>query len=151
MKKVNIVCVGRLKEKYISDGVNEYLKRLSRFCEVNVVELGDVAPPDEVRRESDRILATLGAKKAFVVLLDIDGELVTSPRLGEMIDRAFLTRPEVTFVIGGSEGVDDRVRAAADARVSFGRVTYPHQLMRLILAEQIYRAFSILSGTPYHK
>ena len=148
MKKVNVVCVGKIKEKFISDGIDEYKKRISRFAEPSFVELKDFAPPDAVRRECDLILPKL---QGFVVLLDIDGKTLSSVQLAETLEKAYLTQPVVTFVIGGSEGVDERVRSRADLRLSFGRVTFPHQLMRLMLSEQIYRAFTIIEGLPYHK
>lgn len=148
MKKVNVVCVGKIKEKFISDGIDEYKKRISRFAELGFVELKDFSPPDEVRRECDLILPKL---QGFVVLLDIDGKTLSSEQLAETLEKAYLTQPVVTFVIGGSEGVDERVRSRADLRLSFGRVTFPHQLMRLMLSEQIYRAFTIIEGLPYHK
>lgn len=148
MKKVNVVCVGKIKEKFISDGIDEYKKRISRFAEPSFVELKDFAPPDEVRRECDLILPKL---QGFVVLLDIDGKTLSSVQLAATLEKAYLTQPVVTFVIGGSEGVDERVRSRADLRLSFGRVTFPHQLMRLMLSEQIYRAFTIIEGLPYHK
>ena len=87
----------------------------------------------------------------YVILCDIGGKLLTSPELSETMDKAYLSQPEITFIIGGSEGVDERVRSKADLRLSFGRVTFPHQLMRLMLTEQIYRAFMINSGSAYHK
>ena len=148
MKKVNVVCVGKIKEKFISDGIDEYKKRISRFAEPSFVELKDFAPPDELRHECDLILPKL---QGFVVLLDIDGKTLSSVQLAETLEKAYLTQPVVTFVIGGSEGVDERVRSRADLRLSFGRVTFPHQLMRLMLSEQIYRAFTIIEGLPYHK
>lgn len=148
MKKTTILCVGKIKEKYLTDGIAEYAKRLSRYCEFSVVEIPDEAGDAEVKKESDALLTRL---RGYVILLDLGGKELSSPELAEAVDRAYLTSPEITFVIGGSKGVDERVRAKANLRVSFGKVTYPHQLMRLILAEQIYRAFNILSGTPYHK
>lgn len=148
MKKVTVLCVGRIKEKFISDGIAEYAKRLSRFCDFKVEEIADECGDDAVRRESDALLKKM---HGFCVLTDIGGKELSSPQLASVMDKAYLTAPEVTFIIGGSEGVDDRVRVKADIKVSFGRVTYPHMLMRLILTEQIYRAFNILAKTPYHK
>lgn len=148
MKKVSIVCVGKLKERYLTDGIAEYSKRLARFCELKLIELPDLCGDDAVKRESEAIIRKLSG---YVVLCDLGGRQVSSPELSELMERAYLSRPEISFVIGGSEGFDDTVRARADARISFGRVTYPHQLMRLILVEQIYRAFNISENTPYHK
>ncbi len=148
MKKATIVCVGKIKEKFFSDGIAEYAKRLSRFCEFKIEELSDVSGADEIKRESDAILSKL---RGFVIACDISGKQLSSPELAAAMENAYLTSPEITFVIGGSNGFDDRVRAASSLRLSLGRVTYPHQLMRLILTEQIYRAFTITAGTPYHK
>ncbi len=147
MKKVNILCVGKIKEKYFTDAIAEYAKRLTRYCEFNIIELADEVS-DEVRRESDAILKKM---RGYTVLMDISGKAVSSTDVASILDRAYVSSPEVTFIIGGSQGVDDRVRARADERISFGKVTYPHQLMRVITAEQIYRGFNILAGTPYHK
>lgn len=150
MKKVNLVCVGKIKESYLREGISEYVKRISRFAQVNIKELPDFATEDNscIKKESDLILKELSG---YVVILDINAKLLDSVELSKKIDSAFITNSEVTFVIGGSKGYDDRVRAKADLALSFGRVTFPHQLMRLMTLEQIYRAFSILEGMPYHK
>ena len=148
MKKVNLLCVGKIKEKYLRDGIEEYAKRLQRYCSFCITELNDVSGVDEVKVESDALLSKM---KGFVILCDIEGKLLTSPQLSDAMEKAYLTQPEITFIIGGSEGVDERVRNRADLRISFGRVTFPHQLMRLMLTEQIYRAFNIAANTPYHK
>lgn len=148
MKKVTVVCVGKIKENFIREGIAEYAKRISRFARLSFVELKDFPPPDEVRRESDLIIDKLSG---FVVLLDIGGKLLSSRELADETEKAYRNNPEITFVIGGSEGVDERVKKRADLLLSFGRVTFPHQLMRLMLTEQIYRAFTITEGLPYHK
>ncbi len=150
MKKVNVVCVGKLKEQYLKDGINEYLKRLSRYAKVEIKELNDYATDDDtcIEKESSLILSSL---KGFVITLDIGGKQLTSEELANSIDKAFITNSEVTFVIGGSKGFDDRVRKKSNLTLSFGKVTFPHQLIRLMLFEQIYRSFSIVEGTPYHK
>ena len=148
MKKVYVVCVGKIKEKFFVEGIEEYKKRVSRFAELNFIEIKDFPTPDEIKRECDLILPKL---QGYVILLDIGGKTLSSEELAEHMERAYLTQPVVTFVIGGSEGVDERVRLRADLRLSFGRVTFPHQLMRLMLSEQIYRAFTITEGLPYHK
>ena len=150
MKKVTVVCVGKLKEQYLKDGINEYLKRLSRYAKVEIKELSDYATDDDtcIEKESSLILASL---KGFVITLDIGGKQLTSEELAQNIDKAFITNSEITFVIGGSKGFDDRVRKKSNLTLSFGKVTFPHQLVRLMLFEQIYRSFSITEGTPYHK
>ena len=150
MKKVTVVCVGKLKEQYLKDGINEYLKRLSRYAKVEIKELSDYATDDDtcIEKESSLILSSL---KGFVITLDIGGKQLTSEELAQNIDKAFITNSEITFVIGGSKGFDDRVRKKSNLTLSFGKVTFPHQLVRLMLFEQIYRSFSITEGTPYHK
>ncbi len=148
MKKVTLLCVGKIKESYLTQGIAEYSKRLSRFCSFEIVELPDISGANEVQKESDALLNKI---KGYCILLDLKGKQLTSPQISDLMEKAYLVSPEITFVIGGSEGVDDRVRARADERVAFGNVTYPHQLMRLILTEQIYRAFNISANTPYHK
>ncbi len=148
MRKINVVCVGKIKEEYLIDGISEYVKRISRFAKTEIVELKDFAGADEIKRESASILEKLTGYK---ILLDIGGKNLSSPEIAELMDKAYIGNSEITFVIGGSCGVDDRVRTSCDFRLSFGKATFPHQLMRLILCEQIYRALSIIENLPYHK
>ena len=150
MKKVKLICAGKIKEKFIVDGIEHYAKRLSRFCDFCVEEVSDY-PDDEnaAEKESEALKKKLGG---YVVLFDIGGEALSSEKFAEVIDRAYSAGNDtVTFIIGGSHGVTDELKAAANKKISFGRVTYPHRLMRLIATEQIYRAFTILGGMPYHK
>ena len=149
MKKIQLICVGRLKEKYFADAMGEYAKRLSRFCEFSVKELPDYADgADGAKRES---LSIAGEIDGYCILTDINGQLMTSEGFAETLEKAFLSAPKVQIIIGGSHGVTDELKRKADALVSFGRMTYPHQLMRVIAAEQVYRAMSITAGTAYHK
>lgn len=146
MKKIKLVVVGKLKEKFFVDACNEYLKRLGRFAEVTVCELKD--RPDGITAESSDILEAL---KGYVVLTDIGGEAISSEQFSDFLASVLESHDTVSFVIGGSCGVDGRVKAKADKKISFGRMTYPHMLMRVIALEQIYRAFTIKEGLPYHK
>ena len=148
MKKIKILAVGKVKEKYILDGIAEYAKRLSRFCEFSITEIEDIASADAVKKESDKLLAKM---TGYCILLDLRGEQVSSEQLSVIIDKAFITNPELTFIVGGSDGVDARIRERAQKMVAFGKITFPHQLMRLVLTEQIYRALNISANTPYHK
>ena len=149
MKRLELLCVGKIKEDYLNAGIAEYVKRLGRYCDVVVTALPDMPDsPTEAEEESKALSARFDG---FVILADIGGKAVTSEEFSELIGRAYLTHPKVQFVIGGSRGVTDELRRRADPRVSFGRVTYPHKLMRLIAAEQLYRAFTIAEGLPYHK
>lgn len=146
MIKVNLVAIGKLKETFFTDAVNEYAKRISRFASFKVTELLERKTLSE---EADDIL-----KKAsgLLVVFDVKGEEVTSEELAKLIENAATNgKSEFTFVIGSSEGLDDKVKNAANKKISFGRVTYPHQLMRVIAAEQIYRAFTIINNVTYHK
>ncbi len=149
MKKLELLCVGKIKEDWLTRGIDEYLKRLGRYCSASVRELPD--RPDDGRaaeRESEELLS---AMNGYVILADIGGKPPTSGQLAQAIDPADLTADKVQFVIGGSRGVTEEVKKPADLAVSFGRVTYPHRLMRLIAAEQLYRVFTITAGTAYHK
>jgi len=150
MKKIDILCIGKIKEPYYTAAIAEYAKRLSRFCNFSVTELNEAGDnPQAVIKESAALLEKADGYKIF---LDVKGELVSSEEFAKTIDAAFVRGAEkVRIIIGGSRGADERVRAAADKVFSFGRVTYPHQLMRVIAAEQVYRAMCILNGTPYHK
>ena len=145
MNKVNIVCVGKIKEKFYTDAVNEYIKRMSRFAKVSVVELCERETP---QKECDSILKAL---KGYVVALAVEGEKTDSLTLAKKMRTLLDAGKELTFVIGSSCGLDERVKAAADWKLSFSDMTFPHQLMRVILCEQIYRAFLINAGSEYHK
>lgn len=145
MNKVNIVCVGKIKEKFYTDAVNEYIKRMSRFAKVSVVELCERETP---QKECDSILKAL---KSYVVALAVEGEKADSLSLAKKMRTLLDAGKELTFVIGSSCGLDERVKAAADWKLSFSDMTFPHQLMRVILCEQIYRAFMINAGSEYHK
>jgi 23S rRNA (pseudouridine1915-N3)-methyltransferase len=157
---IQIVTVGKLKEKYLSMGIDEYLKRLGAYAKVAVVEVADekapetMSPAEELqvkRREGERILSQI-KQDSHVVALALDGASWSSEQLATHLDGlGTYGRSHVTFVIGGSLGLSDEVLRRADQKLSFGKMTYPHQLMRLILVEQIYRAFKIMRREPYHK
>ena len=147
---VSIVCIGKLKEKYWQDAAGEYIKRLGRFTKLEIIELAE-SRLDSSSEESADILAHI-PKEAYVVALDIGGKQFASEEFAEKFSELALSgKSSVCFIIGGSNGFDDSVRRAADLRMSFGKQTYPHQLMRVVLLEQIYRAFKINAGEKYHK
>lgn len=153
---VRVVCVGKLKEAYWRDALAEYQKRLSRYCRLEVVEVAESrntsrAPKDvaaAVEEEGKRILPHL---MGTVVVLDLTGVEVSSEQLALVVRTAQDAGQSLSFVIGGSDGLSDEVRRRADRLVRFGRITLPHQLCRVLLAEQIYRAFCINNGVLYHK
>ncbi|MBS8265396.1 23S rRNA (pseudouridine(1915)-N(3))-methyltransferase RlmH [Mesobacillus boroniphilus] len=157
---ISIVTVGKLKEKYLKQGIEEYLKRLGSYAKVEVIEVPDEKAPEELsetemiqvkQKEGERILAKIGSD-AYVIALAINGKLKSSEELADTLDKlATYGKSKIAFVIGGSLGLSDEVLKRADEQLSFSKMTFPHQLMRLILVEQIYRAFRINRGEPYHK
>ena len=151
--KINIIATGKLKERYFSDAVNEYVKRCSRFGDVRVTELPD-APQGKTAAEQSRIesVQLLDKAKGYIIAMDGRGEQITSEELASLVSaRGLDGTKEISFLIGGSHGHTDELRARADKLISFGRITLPHQLFRVVLAEQIYRALTIIAGTPYNK
>lgn len=151
--KINIVAIGKIKEKFFADAIDEYVKRCSRYGDVRIVELPEAPQgksPDEQRRiESAQLL---DKAKGYIVLTDARGEQLSSEGLAAFIaDKAVDGVKEISFLIGGSFGHTDELRSRADMMISFGKITYPHQLFRVVLTEQIYRAFTINAGTKYHK
>lgn len=157
---ISIVTVGKLKEKYLKQGIEEYLKRLGSYAKVEVIEVPDEKAPEELsdtemiqvkQKEGERILAKIGPD-TYVIALAINGKLKSSEELAETLDKlATYGKSKIAFVIGGSLGLSDEVLKSSDEQLSFSKMTFPHQLMRLILVEQIYRAFRINRGEPYHK
>lgn len=156
MLAVNIVCVGKIKESYFRDAIAEYSKRLGRFCKLSILEVDEELQKGDSIKEIDRVKQREGERiisklSGFVIALDSKGKELTSNGLAEYIENVLLTNSVINFVIGGSNGLSDAVKNKADNMLSFGKVTYPHQLMRVILTEQIYRAFMINSNSAYHK
>ncbi|RAK20544.1 23S rRNA (pseudouridine1915-N3)-methyltransferase [Anoxybacillus vitaminiphilus] len=157
---ISIICVGKLKEKYLKQGIDEYAKRLSAYAKVEILEVLDEKAPEELsdnevelvkQKEGERILAKI-APDAYVIALAIDGKMRSSEEFAKQIDQlATYGRSKIAFIIGGSLGLSKQVMQRADEALSFSKMTFPHQLMRLILLEQIYRAFRINRGEPYHK
>lgn len=154
---VNILCVGKIKESFFREALAEYAKRLTRFCHFEVIEVAEEMLTGEgskqidnvKEREGDRLLAKC---KGTVVALDLKGKQLTSEDFSHMISDCMTAgESTITFVIGGSYGLSPRVIEKAKSSICFGKMTYPHQLMRVILAEQIYRAFMIKEGSVYHK
>ena len=158
--KIKVVTVGKLKEKYLKDGIAEYSKRISRFAKLEMIELADEKTPDKASEsenqkileiEGQRILSKVGDRD-FVIALAIEGKTLSSEEFSKQLEEASIKGfSTLTFIIGGSLGLSSSVKNRANLSVSFGRLTLPHQLMRLVLVEQIYRAFTIQQGSPYHK
>lgn len=146
VKKVLLIAVGKC-ESYFAEAVNEYVRRAGRYADLRIVELKE----SRTENPDEEAAAILRAVKGYTILFDLGGEQISSEELAEKLDRAYLQHDTVSFVIGSSRGVASSVRQAAHARIAFGRATFPHQLFRVMAAEQIYRAFCIRNGSPYHK
>ena len=158
--KITIVCVGKIKEKFYRDALAEYTKRLSRYCSLSITEVADEKTKEQASdvecaiikdREGERILKSI-REDGYVNALAIDGKNLDSVELSKKIENLALTgKSNLYFVIGGSLGLSDEVMKRADYKLSFSRMTFPHQLMRVILLEQIYRSYRIINHEPYHK
>ena len=158
--KISVLCVGKIKEKYFTDAVEEYSKRLSRYCKLEIIEVQDEKTPDEAsdneerqikEKEGERLLAKI-KDGAYVISLAIEGKKLTSVGLSEKLDSLGVGGvSHICMIIGGSLGLSKAVLDRSDMLLSFSDMTFPHQLMRVILLEQIYRSYRIMSGEPYHK
>lgn len=157
---ISIICVGKIKEKYLKDGIDEYKKRLSRYCDIELIEVPDEKAPESLsKKEEEQIKIKEGQgilkhikEGTHVIALAINGKLLSSEELSDMLSNLALTgKSNIAFVIGGSLGLSKEVLDRADYKLSFSRMTFPHQLMRMILLEQVYRGFKIMKGEPYHK
>ena len=158
--RISIVCVGKIKEKYLKLGIDEFSKRLSKYCKLEVIELDDEKAPENLsdkemlmikEKEGKKILSKI-KDNSHVIALAIDGKNLSSEELAQTINKLGVRGvSNITFVIGGSLGLSDEVLSRADYKLSFSKMTFPHQLMRLILLEQVYRAYRINNGEPYHK
>ena len=153
---INIVCVGKVKEKYILDGINEFLKRMQSFAKMKIIELKENGNDSNrvlsIEKESDEILKTIEKLGGYNILLDIQGKNYSSEEMAQEIEKLTVGGVStLNFIIGGSYGVSQAIREKSQTRLSFSKMTFPHQLMRLILAEQIYRWFSIINNGKYHK
>lgn len=162
--KITILCVGKIKEKFYRDAIAEYEKRLSRYCKLEIIEVTDEKTPEHAsaaaetqikEKEAERMLARMDKylrEGAFVCALAIDGKQLDSVELSEKIEHLGISgTSHIIFLIGGSLGMADSILKRADMKLSFSRMTFPHQLMRVILLEQVYRAYRIMSKEPYHK
>ncbi len=156
---INIICVGKIKEKYFTAAIEEYSKRLSRFSRLNIIEVADEKIPDNAsekeceivkNKEGAKIISKL-SRDAYVIAMCIEGREISSEGLAEKIATISMTASNITFIIGGSLGLSDEVKQRANHKMSFGKITLPHQLMRVVLLEQVYRAFKINNNESYHK
>ena len=158
--KITVVAVGKIKEKFFADAVSEYRKRLGRYCKLEILQVADEKTPDgagealekQIKdREGERLLSHIRDGE-YVFALAIEGKMMSSEEMAQKMERLGVEgRSQVVFVIGGSLGLSEAVLRRADDHLSFSKMTFPHQLMRVILLEQIYRSYRIMTGGPYHK
>ena len=158
--KITLITVGKIKEKYLRDAIAEYSKRLSRYCKLEILEVADEKTRDQASevvensirdKEGERILKQI-RDDMYVITLEIGGKMLSSEELAEKIDSLGIQgKSSIAFVIGGSIGLGEAVLKRSDYALSFSKMTFPHQLMRVILLEQVYRSYRIINGEPYHK
>lgn len=158
--KITVIAVGKIKEKFYTEAIGEYAKRLGRYCRLEIVQVPDEKTPDRAseaeenqikRREGEKILAQI-KDGSYVIALAIEGKMLDSEELAGKINQLGISgQSQITFLIGGSLGLSEEVLRRADYLLSFSKMTFPHQLMRVVLLEQVYRSYRIIAGEPYHK
>ena len=157
---ITVISVGKLKDKYLKEGIAEYTKRLTRYCTLNLIEVADEKAPENLsesdmelvkKREGEKILKHV-KEGAYVIALDLQGQMYSSESFADRLEKLSLQgNSQIVFIIGGSLGISNDVLLRSDEKISFSKMTFPHQLMRLILLEQVYRAYKINKNEPYHK
>ena len=150
---IKIICVGKIKESYFNDAIKEYTKRISKYHPIEIIELDDVGLNDKkvvLKKEQEKILKVLNPKD-YIITMEIEGKEESSLEFAERINNIFNERSSITFIIGGSYGLSDEIKNLSNYKLSFSKMTFPHQLFRVILLEQIYRAFKINNNEEYHK
>lgn len=157
--KITLITVGKIKEKYLKDAIAEYSKRLSKYCKLDIIEVPDEKTPDQASETVEEGIRSKREKNLkyvkddmYVITLEIAGKMLTSEELAERIEKLGIQgKSSIAFVIGGSIGLGKEVLKRSDYALSFSKMTFPHQLMRVILLEQVYRSYRIMNGEPYHK
>lgn len=148
---IKIICLGNIKEDYLKDAIKEYQKRLSKYTKIEIIELKDEKDTSNpLKKEKDNILKHINNKDNLIIL-DIKGKQLTSEEFAKFINNELTTHSNVTFIIGSSTGLDEEIKQLTNKKISFSNLTFPHQLFRVILLEQIYRSFKILNNETYHK
>jgi 23S rRNA (pseudouridine1915-N3)-methyltransferase len=143
---IKVICIGKLKEKYLKEGIDDYLKRINKYHKIEIIEL----PDSSLLSEEKEILKHID-NKDYLISLCIEGESLSSVELANKIDKTFITNSCITFIIGGSDGLSDTIKNKSNYKLSFSKMTYPHGFFRLILLEQLYRSFKIINNETYHK
>ena len=159
MLNINIICVGKIKEKYLQDAINEYSKRLSKYCKLNILELPDEKIPDKLNssiseeiknKECKNVLEHI-KKDSYIICLDLKGKQLSSEEFSKNIENISMQSSNITFIIGGSLGINEKLLNISNQKICFSKMTFPHQLIRIFLLEQIFRAFKISNGETYHR
>ncbi len=147
---IKIVCVGKIKEKFFEEAIKEYLKRLNKYTKLQIIELNDEKEEVALKKEAENILKHIKDNE-YVITLEIEGKELSSKEFAKKIDNTLINHSNITFVIGGSYGLDNTVKQRSNYALSFSKLTFPHQLFRVVLLEQIYRSFKIINNEKYHK
>ena len=150
---IKIICVGKIKENYFKDAIDEYKKRISKYSDIEIIEVLDEGLMDiktTLKKEGEKILKQVNPKY-YIITMEIEGKELSSVELANKIDNIYNTNSNITFIIGGSYGLDEEIKKISNFRLSFSKLTFPHQLFRIILLEQIYRSFKINNNESYHK
>lgn len=159
MLSINIICIGKIKEKFFKEAIEEYSKRLSKYCKLTITELPDEKIPDKTNssiensikeKECNNIINHI-KKDSYIICLDLKGKELSSEELSVNIENISMTSSQITFIIGGSLGLTEKILNLSNQKICFSKMTFPHQLIRIFLLEQIYRAFKISNGETYHK
>ena len=150
---IKIICVGKIKEKYLSDAIEEYKKRLSKYTKIEIIEVSDIDNQsiDVILNKEKELIEKYIDKKDYVITLEIEGNMLNSVELANKIDNIFNTNSTITFIIGGSYGIHQDIKNRSNYKLSFSKLTFPHQLFRVNLLEQIYRSYKINNNESYHK
>lgn len=143
---IKIICIGKIKEKYLKEGIEDYLKRIKKYHKMELIELNN----SNMVEEAKEIIKYINPKD-YVITLEIEGNMINSEEFSRMIDKIFIAHSNMVFIIGGSDGIHDSIKNISNYKLSFSKLTFPHQLFRIILLEQIYRSFKILNNETYHK
>lgn len=150
---IKIICLGKIKESFLEDAIKEYKKRISKYQQLEIIELQDEGINDKkvaLKKEKEKILKVLN-KKDYIITLEIEGKEESSEEFAKRLNNIFIENSNITFIIGGSYGLDDEIKTLSNHKMSFSKMTFPHQLFRVILLEQVYRAFKIINNEEYHK
>lgn len=150
---IKIICLGKIKESYLIEAIKEYEKRISKYTQIQIIELEDIGLTDKkvvLKKEEEKILKVLNPKD-YIITLEIEGKEISSLEFAKKIEETFILNSNITFIIGGSFGLSDNIKNMSNYKLSFSKMTFPHQLFRIILLEQIYRAFKINNNEEYHK